>query len=75
MAIGPEPASEKTWPSDGTVSSASTMGKTQRAKMVHASQVFSHAHFLVNFMGRVKLPFIAPARMSSKIPIAAWFID
>jgi hypothetical protein len=25
-------------------------------------------------MGRVKLPFIAPARISSKIPIALWFI-
>jgi hypothetical protein len=47
----------------------------QSAKMVHASQVFSHAHFLVNFMGRVKLPFIAPARMSSKIPIALGFMD
>src|SRR5208282_3174509 len=38
------------------------------AKSVHASQVFSQAHCRVNFIGRVKLPFIAPARTSRSNP-------
>ena len=51
---------------DGIVSNVSATGNIVRAKMVHASHVFSHAQWRVNFIGRVKLPFMAQPPKSTE---------
>src|SRR5579863_6860370 len=49
---------------------ASRKGKRNNANKVQIAQVFSHAHLRVNFIGRAKLPFIAPAKKSIENPRA-----
>jgi hypothetical protein len=49
---------------------ASNKGKTNNANIVQIAHVFSHAHLRVNFIGRVKLPFIAPAKNNRENPKA-----
>lgn len=46
-------------------------GRKKSVRRVHASQVFSHAQLRVNFMGKVKLPVMAPAAINRISPNAA----
>jgi hypothetical protein len=46
-------------------------GKMISAKIVQNSQVFSQAQRRMNFIGRMKLPFMTPARMRKKMPANA----
>jgi hypothetical protein len=54
----------------GMVANARAPGRTSRAKMLHSSHVFSHAHERMNFIGNEKLAFITPAKISRHIPPA-----
>jgi hypothetical protein len=51
-----------------------TGGRKNNAKSVQASQVFSHAQLRVNFIGNVKLPFIAPAKINMINPSAGLYM-
>jgi len=53
------------------VARAEAIGRTTRARTVHASHVFSQAHFRAYFIGMVKLAFVMPAIMRVAIPFNA----
>src|SRR6476646_1773672 len=70
-----DPALEYTVPRFGMVRYAVSAGSISSANTVHTVQVFSQAHFLVNFMGSVKLAFMTPATTNSVSPAVASCID
>src|ERR1700722_4783014 len=60
-ATTPGPASPYTAPSEGTVINAATAGRSNSAKSVHASQIFSQAHCRAYFIGSAKAALATPA--------------
>src|SRR5262249_48896519 len=56
---------DRTSRSCGTVRQTSAEGRTMKPRKQNTSQVFSHSHSLVYFIGTTKLPCIRPAETMS----------
>jgi hypothetical protein len=53
------------------VTYAIAAGMINSAYALHTAHMFSHAHFLVNFMGIANAAFMIPAMTNSEMPVVA----